>query len=138
MASLLILWPIAIEACKDCGYKKGDKVFYTMICGVYLAATLGQPMFPFKGASLVIVSAFEKASGVGVNYGAYILYNIVMSVILLLCYLLVVKVLIRPDVNGFKKYYCNRIDKRVFAKNECTANSLFPDDFSIYCSAAFA
>ena len=111
MASLLILWPIAIEACKDCGYKKGDKVFYTMICGVYLAATLGQPMFPFKGASLVIVSAFEKASGVGVNYGAYILYNIVMSVILLLCYLLVVKVLIRPDVNGFKNITVTELTK---------------------------
>ncbi len=103
MASMLILWPIAIEVCQNFGYKKGDKIFYTMICGVYLASTLGQPMFPFKGASLVIVSAFEKVSGLSVNYGSYIAYNVIMSLMLLAAFLLIVKVLIRPDVSGFKK-----------------------------------
>lgn len=103
MASMLILWPIAIEVCQNFGYKKGDKIFYTMICGVYLASTLGQPMFPFKGASLVIVSAFEKVSGLSVNYGSYIAYNVIMSLMLLVAFLLIVKVFIRPDVSGFKK-----------------------------------
>ena len=103
MASMLILWPIAIEVCQNFGYKKGDKIFYTMICGVYLASTLGQPMFPFKGASLVIVSAFEKVSGLSVNYGSYIAYNVIMSLMLLAAFLLIVKVFIRPDVSGFKK-----------------------------------
>lgn len=103
MASMLILWPIAIEVCQNFGYKKGDKIFYTMICGVYLASTLGQPMFPFKGASLVIVSAFEKVSGLSVNYGSYIAYNVIMSLMLLATFLLIVKVFIRPDVNAVLK-----------------------------------
>ena len=76
---MLILWPIALEVLEKFGYKKGDKIFAIMICGVYLASTLGQPMFPFKGASYVVVSAFERMSGMSVNYGAYIAYNIIMS-----------------------------------------------------------
>ena len=103
MAAMLILWPIAIEISNKFGYKRNDKIFYTLICGVYLASTLGQPMFPFKGASYVIVSAYEKVSGVTVNYGSYIAYNIIMSIILLICFVLFVRFVLRPDVEGFKK-----------------------------------
>ncbi len=116
MASMLILWPIAIEVCEGYGYKKGDKIFYTMICGVYLASTLGQPMFPFKGASLVIVSAFEKTSGLSVNYGSYIAYNVIMSILLLIAFLLVVKVLIRPNVDGFKNITVAELTKEPLPK----------------------
>ena len=82
-----------------------------MICGVYLASTLGQPMFPFKGASYVVVSAFERMSGMSVNYGAYIAYNIIMSLILLACFLLFVRFVIRPDVEGFKKITVEELTK---------------------------
>lgn len=103
MASMLLLWPIAIEICAKFGYKKDDKIFYTMIAGVYFASTLGQPMFPFKGASYIVISAFEKMSKLHVNYGAYILYNVIMSMIILLCFIAFIKFVVRPDVEGFKK-----------------------------------
>ena len=103
MASMFILWPIALDLCNVFGYKKGDKIFYIIICGVYLASTLGQPMIPFRGAQLVIINAFVKITGLEVNYSAYIAYNVIMSVLLLICYLLIVKFILRPDVEGFKK-----------------------------------
>lgn len=103
MAAMLILWPIAIEICGNFGYKKGDKIFYTIICGVYLASTLGQPMLPFKGAQYVIVSAFEKTSGLTVNYASFIAYNWIMSIILLVLFILFVRFGLRPDVEAFKK-----------------------------------
>jgi sodium-dependent dicarboxylate transporter 2/3/5 len=111
LAAMLILWPIALEVLEKFGYKKGDKIFAIMICGVYLASTLGQPMFPFKGASYVVVSAFERMSGMSVNYGAYIAYNIIMSLILLACFLLFVRFVIRPDVEGFKKITVEELTK---------------------------
>lgn len=116
MAAMLILWPIAIEISGRFGYSRGDKIFYTLICGVYLAATLGQPMFPFKGASYVIVSAYEKVSGVAVNYGSYIAYNFVMSVILLICFVLFVRFVLRPDVEGFKKITVAELTKEELPK----------------------
>lgn len=103
MAAMLILWPIAIEICGNFGYKKGDKIFYTIICGVYLASTLGQPMLPFKGAQYVVVSAFEKTSGLTVNYASFIAYNWIMSIILLVLFILFIRFGLRPDVEAFKR-----------------------------------
>lgn len=116
MAAMLILWPIAIEISGKFGYGRGDKIFYTLICGVYLAATLGQPMFPFKGASYVIVSAYEKVTGVTVNYGSYIAYNFIMSIILLICFVLFVRFILRPDVVGFKKITVAELTKEQLPK----------------------
>lgn len=103
LAAMLILWPIALEILENFGYKKGDKIFYTIICGVYLASTLGQPMLPFKGAQYMIVSTFEKISGLTVNFASFILFNWIMSIILLVCFLAIIRFLIRPDVEAFKK-----------------------------------
>ena len=102
MAAMLILWPIAQEVCLGFGYKKGDRVFALMICGVYLASTLGQPMLPFKGASYAILGAYMKMSGVVLNFGAYILYTIVMSLMMLALFVVYVRFVLRPDVEGFK------------------------------------
>ena len=102
LASLLILWPIAEDVCRKFGYQPGDKIFYTMICGIYLGATLGQPMLPFKGASYVVVSAFVNNFGTDVNYTAFIGYNIIMAIILLALFLVFVRLVIKPDVSGFK------------------------------------
>lgn len=116
MASMLILWPIAMEICDKFGYRKGDKIFYILICGVYLASTLGQPMFPFKGASYVIVSAYEKVTSITVNYGGYIVYNVVMSILLLFLFILFVRFIIRPDVVGFKQITVAELTKEQLPK----------------------
>ena len=113
LAPLLILWPIMIDVLNEFGYKKGDVTFYAGFFGVYLAATLGQPMFPFKGAALVVVSAYEKLSGGTVSYPAYIAYNIIMSAILLTVYLLLLKFVFRMDVSAMKN-----VNTEQFAKEK--------------------
>lgn len=102
IASLLILWPLMIETLKEFGYEKTDKLVWVSVFGIYLAATLGQPMFPFKGAALVVTSAFTKTSGLAVNYSSYIVYNLIMSILILVCFLIFVKLVIRPDVSKMK------------------------------------
>lgn len=102
LASLLILWPIMIDVMGEFGVKKGETPFYAGVVGIYLAATLGQPMFPFKGAALVVVSAYEKLSGTTVSYPSYIAYNVIMSMILLACYLMLLKLVFRMDVSTMK------------------------------------
>lgn len=116
LASLLILWPIAIDVCQQFGYKKGDKIFYVLICGIYLGATLGQPMLPFKGASYVVVSAFVKNFEMPVNYVAFIAYNIIMTIILLAVFVAFVKFVIKPDVQGFKNLKVEDIMKEKLPK----------------------
>ena len=87
-----------------------------MICGTYLASTLGQPMLPFKGAQYIIVSAFESMSQLSVNYGSFIVFNIIMTLILLALFLLFIGVVIRPDVEGFRKITIAELTKEQLPK----------------------
>lgn len=103
LASLLILWPLGAETMREFGYQRNDKVSWCTTFGIYLGATLGQPMFPFKGAPIGILGAFKSVSGLSVNYSAYIAYNFIISLIILVVYMLFLKVVIRPDVDKIKK-----------------------------------
>lgn len=102
MVSMFLLWPVALEICEKFHYKKGDKFLYVIICGIYFASTIGQPMLPFKGAILAVLNAFGKAFGVTINTFSYLLFNIIMAVLVFLGYLLVVRFLIRPDMTALK------------------------------------
>ncbi|MEE0546329.1 MAG: hypothetical protein UC390_01200 [Peptococcaceae bacterium] len=115
IASLLILWPLMYEAMNEFGYKPQDKIFWISIFGIYLAATLGQPMFPFKGAALVITGVFSKAAGMDLSYPAYIAYNFIMAILLLLIFLIFVKFILRPDVSKLKA-----VSPEMFNKNPLT------------------
>ena len=111
VASLLILWPLMLESMAEFGIDKKNPIFWTSVFGIYLAATLGQPMFPFKGAALVVTGAFTKATGVAVNYLAYIAYNFIMSLLLLIIFLLFVKFVLRPDVSKMKNVTPEQFNK---------------------------
>lgn len=103
LVSMFLLWPIAIDVCDKLGYKKGDKIFYILIIGIYFAATLGQPLLPFKGAPYVLVSAFQNASNLTVNYAIYIIIDIIMYAVVMACFLLFIKFIVKPDVTRLKE-----------------------------------
>ena len=100
--SMFMLWPVALEICRKFNYQKGDKFFYVIICGVYYAATIGQPMMPFKGAIFAVLSAFNNAFGTQINNLTYLIFNIIMAVIMFLVFLAVVRFIIRPNVDALK------------------------------------
>ncbi len=111
IASLLILWPIGAELMREFGYEKGDKAFYSLIIGIMLAAAFGQPMFPFKGSAMIVVSAYEKITATSVPVLPYIAYNITMSMFLLVSYLLLLRFIIRPDLTALKSVTTERFEK---------------------------
>ena len=75
-----------------------------MICGIYLGATLGQPMVPFKGVAFVVVNIFSGIFQSQVNYIAYLFYNLIMTMLILLAYVLFVRFVLRPNVEPFKSF----------------------------------
>ena len=111
LVSMFLLWPIAIDICAKLGYKKGDKIFYILICGIYLAATLGQPMLPFKSASYILVSAYQNGTGNMVNYAAYIFVDVVMYCLVMGLFLLFLKYIVKPDVSRLKSLKTDDISK---------------------------
>ncbi|TWH59202.1 sodium-dependent dicarboxylate transporter 2/3/5 [Desulfitobacterium sp. LBE] len=111
LASLLILWPIAVEFLNEFKVEKGDKAYALTIFGVYMAATFGQPMFPFKGAALAVVGTFQKISGLQVNYVSYVTFNIVMSLIMIFTLMLLARFVFKVDLSSFKNVNIEQFKK---------------------------
>lgn len=111
LASLLILWPIAVEFLHEFKVDKKHPAYAFTIFGVYLSATFAQPMFPFKGAALAITGTFQKISGFQVNYVSYVSYNILMSLAMLVVLMLVAKFVFRIDLSNFKNVNIEQFKK---------------------------
>lgn len=111
VASLLILWPISTELLMEFGYKKGDKAFYSLIIGVLVSAALGQPMFPFKGAAMIVVGAYENLSQTTVPVLQYIAYNLIMSILILSTYIGFLKFVLKPDMSALKNVTTEQFEK---------------------------
>ena len=111
IASLLIFWPISVQFMAEFGIEKCDKAYPVFIIGVYLSAAVAQPMFPFKGAALIVTGAFTKITQIEVNYLAYVLLNIIMSLVMLLAYMLWIRFVIRPDLSSLKHIHTDHFKK---------------------------
>lgn len=103
LISLFVLWPVAVELCKKCNIQKGNKFFYSLICGIYLAATVGQPMLPFKGAIFAVLATFEKAFSLKVDTFAYIVLNVILAFLVFVAYIFIVKYILRPEIGLLKE-----------------------------------
>ncbi|AET69376.1 di-/tricarboxylate transporter [Desulfosporosinus orientis DSM 765] len=111
IASLLILWPITVEFMNELGIDRKEKVFPITVFGVYFAATLAQPMFPFKGAALAIVGTFQKASGLTVNTLSFVLFNIILSLTMIIIFMLLLKFVYKPDMSKLKNISVEQFQK---------------------------
>lgn len=109
ISSLLVMWPIALSLMEELGIELCDKFWPYFFVGMFFVSTLGQPLFPFMGAQLIVVSAFQSMSGLLVPYGSYMALNIIMCFLLGATYLLVLKFIIRPDVSKLKAVDAERI-----------------------------
>ncbi len=102
MLSLFILWPVALEICNKCHYDKSSKLSCILICSIFLGAAVGQPLLPFKGIVAVMFNTYATNMGVTINSAVYIFFNIIMALIFFALYVLMVKFILRPDVEELK------------------------------------
>lgn len=102
IAPIFILWPIASGFMESLGIKRQDRISGLIIFGVYLAATLGQPMFPFKGSALATIGTFEKATGLTIPILPYVIYNICMGLLMLVLFIILIRFVFRLDVTKLK------------------------------------
>ena len=102
IVGLIIVWSIALGVMKALDVKREDKVWPYFFCGSFLALTLMQPFFPFKGAQLIPISAFENMMAAGgtvvkVPYGPYMVTAFVMFALIMGIFLLGMKFILRVD-----------------------------------------
>ncbi len=106
IATLIIMWPIALSLCNTLGIKREDRIWSWIFVGMFMVVTLMQPFLPFKGAQLIPLSAFESMSAsmgnpMSVPYAQYMATNLIMTTTVMAIYLFGIK-LLRVDISKLK------------------------------------
>ena len=135
LPALLFMWGILYDVLKESGYKRGDKYATLMVIGTLFGAVCGQGTKPFIGAALLMVGAFENASGLTMNYMSYIMCSIVLSTVSLLAYVLLMKYVFRPDTSKISNITIEQFTKHPLPAMEATQKLLF---FSLFAFLVLA
>ncbi len=103
--TIIIMWGIFYEVCKVVGLEKRSKYVNMVMCGIVIIAGLSGALFPFKPFSLMIIGLVEKGVGapVEINFMAWTLYNTLLSLGFALCYMLIGRFIVRPDMTKVKE-----------------------------------
>ncbi len=99
---ILIPWAIIYTICSLVGYTNKDKWPKVMVIGVVLAACLGNSALPFKPLSLQMMASLNTATGTSIDYAAFTVFAIVLSVLIMLGYWALCKFCFRVDVAPLK------------------------------------
>lgn len=106
----VIGWSILYGICDVCGYKRGEGYPTMMVFGVVYAAQVGMALIPFKQAALTVIGAYEKMSGVGMNYASYMLIALVACALCSLLFIVIGKYVFRPDVSKLRNLDATALD----------------------------
>lgn len=107
IVGIIILWSISLGVMKVLDIKREDKIWPFFFCGTFMALTLMQPFFPFRGAQLVPISAFEKMMAAGGNpviipYVPYMITAAVMFSLIMGSLLIAMKFILRVDTGKLR------------------------------------
>lgn len=111
LAAVLIMWPTMYGVLQTAGYTTKDKYPRVLTVCSYLAICFGQCMIPFWGGQLVMLGAFEGASGISVNYAMYLFFNVIMSLIMIALMSLAIQYIFRCDMEKMKAISVEKINK---------------------------
>ena len=107
--AVLIIWPVALHMMNVFGVTKEDRIWHHYFVGLFCIMCIAQPVLPFKGAQLLILNNIEKLAGMEVNWGAYMLFNVIMAAIMTTGYLVVLKFVIKPDVSKLQHVTADQV-----------------------------
>lgn len=117
--TILMFWAISYAIISDLKLEKTDRYSMLLVISCFMGAMLGNAALPFKGATLIIISAFKAASGIEMPFGPYIIINLICSILIMVTYCLAVKYLFRIDLSKVRD-----IDGRIMAKEQLAPMSL--------------
>ncbi len=101
----IIGWSILYAICDVCGYRKGEGFPTMMVFGIVFAAQIGMCIIPFKQVPLTVFGAYENISGVGIDYGKYMIIAFLVCALCLVLFNVMARYVFKPDMSKL-----NRLD----------------------------
>lgn len=108
--------------CKVANISIPGKFSVSMTIGIALAMMTGQLMIPVHGTPLVLIGALGSIAGITVNLAKYMLLIIPMSIVVILSYLLIMRFVLKIDVEPLKAVTAETLGgKAIFNKDQTKA-----------------
>lgn len=100
--AIVVCWSILYSVLKAVGYKSGDNFSSYMVVGVVFSCLIGLALLPWKTVQMVVLGMFEKMAGYSMDYLSYISVTLPVCIVCLIAYILMGKVIFKPDVSKLK------------------------------------
>lgn len=104
-ATIIILWAIFYKICDQIGEERKSKYTAVVIAGIVIICSITGAVFPFKPFSVLVIGLASEGIGSALDYNfvTWTLYNIILTVVMVLVYILICRFLIKPDVTKVKE-----------------------------------
>lgn len=104
-ATIIILWTIFYQICDRIEEEHGSKYTGIVIAGIVIICSITGMMFPFKPFAVIILGLAQKGTGMAldVNFVSWTVYNIIVSLVIMLGYMLICRFIVRPDMTKVKE-----------------------------------
>lgn len=117
--TILMFWAISYAIIEELNLAKRDSYSMLLVLSSFMGAMLGNAALPFKGATLIIISAFEKAAEMAIPYGPYMIINLICSILIMAIFCIAIKYIFRIDLSKVKN-----IDGHILAKEQLAPMSI--------------
>lgn len=96
---------LAAEICEKLGYKKGDKFYTVMMCGIYWGNAVVSAGSPISHVlPLLLIAAAAPALGVTISFGQWLMVGIPFEIISYIILMLIIRFIWKPETDKFSAY----------------------------------
>lgn len=96
---------LASEICERLGYKKGEKFYTVMMCGIYWGNAVVSAGSPISHVlPLLLIAAAAPALGMTISFGQWLMVGIPFEIMAYLLLMLVIRFVWRPETDKFRDY----------------------------------
>ena len=109
--AILVFWGIIYIVADKFGFEKYDGWTTFMVMGVVVASAIGGCVLPYKLVPLAMLGVYRTVTGGDINFFQYVCFSLPITLIIMVVFVLVGRLIIRPDVKGLKNLSVDFVKK---------------------------
>lgn len=100
--AILVFWGIIYIVADKFGFQRYDAWTTFMIMGVVVASAIGGCVLPYKLVPLAMLGVYRTVTGGDINFFQYVCFSLPITLIIMVVFVLVGRLIIRPDMKDLK------------------------------------
>ena len=109
--AILVFWGIIYIVAEKFGFQKYDSWTTFMVMGVVVASAIGGCVLPYKLVPLAMLGVYSTVTGGNINFFQYVCFSLPITLLIMIVFVLVGRLIIRPDMKGLKNLSVDFVKK---------------------------